>query len=111
MIYCEMLGHDCSFGYIKCIEVCPLGKGELQLSACKNVYLKKVGYLAAASCIGPEHEFRFMVINMLQKVQIVEVSHSQDMTSSDHTEVANALIATSMLITTEMIPAVITPGL
>ena len=21
MIYCEMLGHDCSFGYIKCIEV------------------------------------------------------------------------------------------
>lgn len=31
------------------------------------------------------------------------------MTSSDHTEVANALIATSMLITTEMIPAVITP--
>ena len=109
MIYCEMLGHDCSFGYIKCIEVCPLGKGELQLSACKNVYLKKVGYLAAASCIGPEHEFRFMVINMLQKVQIVEVSHSQDMTSSDHTEVANALIATSMLITTEMIPAVITP--
>ena len=61
--------------------------------------MKKVGYLAAASCIGPEHEFRFMVINMLQK----------DMTSNDHTEVANALIATSMLITTEMIPAVISP--
>lgn len=38
------------------------------MSACKNVYLKKVGYLTAASCIGPEHEFRFMVINMLQKV-------------------------------------------
>ena len=31
------------------------------------------------------------------------------MTSNDHTEVANALIATSMLITTEMIPAVIGP--
>ena len=31
------------------------------------------------------------------------------MTSNDHTEVANALVATSMLITTEMIPAVIGP--
>ena len=31
------------------------------------------------------------------------------MGSNDHTEVANALIATSMLITTEMIPAVIGP--
>ena len=55
--------------------------------------------MAAATCIAPEHEFRFMVINMLQK----------DMTSNDHTEVANALVATSMLITTEMIPAVISP--
>lgn len=89
MIYCEMLGHDCSFGYIKCIE----------LSANPNVYLKKVGYLAASCCIGPEHEFRFMVINMLQK----------DMSSNDHTEVANALVATSLLITKEMIPAVIGP--
>lgn len=89
MLYAEMLGHDCSFGYIKCIE----------LSANNNVYLKKVGYLVAASCIGPEHEFRMMVVNMLQK----------DMTSSDHVQVANALISIAKLVTVELIPAVINP--
>jgi hypothetical protein len=59
VLYVEMLGHDASFGYIKAIE----------LTASTNLLQKRVGYLTASLTLSPEHEFRFMLINQLQRVR------------------------------------------
>ncbi len=56
IIYCEMLGHDCSFGYIRGIELCASG----------SLHHKRAGYLCASLTLHPEHEFRFMLVNQLQ---------------------------------------------
>jgi AP-4 complex subunit epsilon-1 len=58
LLYVEMLGHDASFGYIKAIE----------MTASTNLLQKRVGYLCASLTLAPEHEFRFMLINQLQRV-------------------------------------------
>lgn len=55
--YVEMLGHDASFSYIKAVELC----------ASTSIHQKKVGYLAAALCLCPDHEFRFMLVNQIQR--------------------------------------------
>jgi AP-4 complex subunit epsilon-1 len=57
LMYVEMLGHDASFGYIKAIE----------LTASQNLAQKKAGYLCSALTLSPEHEFRFMLVNQLQR--------------------------------------------
>ena len=57
LMYVEMLGHDASFGYIKAIE----------LTASQNLAQKKTGYLCCALTLSPEHEFRFMLVNQLQR--------------------------------------------
>jgi AP-4 complex subunit epsilon-1 len=84
-IYVEMLGQDASFAYIKAVELC----------ASTNLLQKKAGYLAgkaiditcsqklvylilikqflfwcdgiASLCLSPEHEFRFMLVNQIQR--------------------------------------------
>ena len=56
-VYVEMLGQDASFAYIKAVELC----------ASTNILQKRVGYLAASLCLSPEHEFRFMLVNQLQR--------------------------------------------
>ncbi len=77
-IYVEMLGQDASFAYIKAVELC----------ASTSISQKKVGYLAgklllysysllyiitdfsllvASLCLSPTHEFRFMLVNQIQR--------------------------------------------
>ena len=61
VVYVEMLGHDASFGYIKAVEFC----------AKTNLMEKRMGYMAASLCLSPDHEFRFMLINQLQRGRAV----------------------------------------
>ncbi|CCI10452.1 unnamed protein product [Albugo candida] len=86
LMYVEMLGHDASFGYIKAVE----------MTASTNLLQKRVGYLTCSLVLSPTHEFRFMIINQLQR----------DLQSSNHLEVCAALMAVCKLVTVEMIPAV-----
>lgn len=86
-IYVEMLGQDASFAYIKSVELC----------AATSITQKRAGYLTAALFLSPEHEFRFMLVNQIQR----------DMKSNNVLEVTAALIAVCKLVTEDMIPAVI----
>jgi AP-4 complex subunit epsilon-1 len=68
LIYVEMLGQDASFAYIKAVELCAAGA----------IAQKRVGYLAAALCLSPAHEFRFMLVNQIQvpiRVSSVSLFH------------------------------------
>lgn len=56
-IYVEMLGQDASFAYIKAVELC----------ASTAISQKRIGYLASALCLSPDHEFRFMLVNQIQR--------------------------------------------
>ena len=87
LIYIEMLGQDASFAYIKAVELC----------ASTSILQKKAGYLATSLCLSPEHEFRFMLVNQIQR----------DMNSSNVLEICTALTAVNKLVTVDMIPAVI----
>jgi len=87
MIYVEMLGQDASFAYIKAVELC----------ASTSIAQKKTGYLAAALCLSPTHEFRFMLVNQIQR----------DMNSTNVLEITAALSAVNKIVTEDMIPAVI----
>ena len=86
-IYVEMLGQDASFAYIKAVELC----------ASTSITQKRAGYLAASLFLSPDHEFRFMLVNQIQR----------DMKSSNALEVSAALSAVCKIITEDMIPAVI----
>lgn len=55
LLYCEMLGYDCEFAYMKAIEY----------SADQNELIKKLGYMVAGMCIPPDHEFRMMIVNQM----------------------------------------------
>lgn len=57
MLYVEMLGHDASFGYIKAVE----------MAASSSLFHKRTGYLVCSACLSPEHEFRFMLVNQMQR--------------------------------------------
>jgi len=87
LLYVEMLGHDASFGYIKAIE----------LTAATSLLSKRCGYLASSLCLSPDHEFRFMLVNQLQR----------DLNSINHLEVCAALSAVAKLVTVDMVPAII----
>lgn len=86
-IYVEMLGQDASFAYIRAVELC----------ASTNIHQKRAGYLAASLFLSPEHEFRFMLVNQIQR----------DMQSSNHLETCAALTAVCKIVTVDMIPAVL----
>ena len=86
-LYVEMLGQDASFAYIKAVELC----------ASTNILQKRVGYLAASLCLSPAHEFRFMLVNQLQR----------DINSTNHLEACAALSAVCKIVNEDMIPAVI----
>ena len=87
LVYVEMLGHDASFGYMKAAE----------LSASSNLLDKRVAYLCAGLCFSPEHEFRMMLVNRLQR----------DLQSANVLEVSIALPAAAKILTADMIPAVL----
>lgn len=87
LMYVELLGHDASFGYIHAV----------QLTSSTNLKEKRVGYLACSLFLSPEHEFRFMIINQLNR----------DMQSTNWLEAAAALVAVCRLITIDAIPALL----
>ena len=86
LLYVEMLGHDASFGYIKAVE----------MAASASLYHKRTGYLVCAACLSPEHEFRFMLVNQMQR----------DLQSGNTLEISGGLQAATALITSDMVPAV-----
>jgi len=86
LLYVEMLGHDGSFGYIKALE----------LAASSLITHKRVGYLVSASCLPPQHEFRFMLVNQMQR----------DLNSSHILEASASLLAVTKIITSDMVPAI-----
>jgi AP-4 complex subunit epsilon-1 len=86
-MYVEMLGQDASFSYIRAVELC----------ASTNIHQKRSGYLAASLFLSPEHEFRFMLVNQIQR----------DMNSTNQLETCAALSAVCRIVTVDMIPAVL----
>jgi AP-4 complex subunit epsilon-1 len=86
LLYVEMLGHDGSFGYIKAVE----------LAASASLYHKRTGYLVCGACLPPEHEFRFMLVNQMQR----------DLHSANVLECSGGLLACTNIITSDMVPAV-----
>jgi AP-4 complex subunit epsilon-1 len=80
-----MLGHDASFGYIKAVE----------MAASASLYHKRTGYLVCSACLSPEHEFRFMLVNQMQR----------DLQSANVLEICGGLLASTALITADMVPA------
>jgi len=85
LLYVEMLGHDGSFGYIKAVE----------LAASSSIIHKRTGYLLCSACLAPSHEFRFMLVNQMQR----------DISSSSILEICASLIAVTSIITGDMVPA------
>ncbi|KAL9184430.1 hypothetical protein ACHAXT_002516 [Thalassiosira profunda] len=88
VLYVEMLGHDGSFGYIKAVE----------LAASQSIIHKRTGYLVCSCCLSPEHEFRFMLVNQMQR----------DLISSNLLESCGALVAVTNLITADLVGTVST---
>lgn len=86
LLYVEMLGHDGSFGYIKAVE----------LAASASLYHKRTGYLVCGACLPPDHEFRFMLVNQMQR----------DLHSANVLECSGGLLACTNIITPDMVPAV-----
>jgi AP-4 complex subunit epsilon-1 len=86
LLYVEMLGHDASFGYIKAVE----------MAASASLYHKRTGYLVCGACLSPTHEFRFMLVNQMQR----------DLQSANVLECSGGLLAATNIITSDMVPAV-----
>ena len=114
LMYVEMLGHDGSFGYIKAVELAAaqsiVHKVSTTLIGVRTyIYFpfttpltqpfarQRTGYLTCGACLSPDHEFRFMLINRLQR----------DLASSNILEVCAALAAVVRLITTDMVATVV----
>ncbi|XP_065066485.1 uncharacterized protein LOC135692305 [Rhopilema esculentum] len=87
MIYCEMLGHDASFGFIHAVNYTQKG----------NLMDKRLGYLACCLLLHENHELTLLVMNTIQK----------DLKSSNIMENCIALIAASRLVNSDMIPALL----
>lgn len=87
MLYCEMLGHDASFGHINAVK----------MVSEKNLLEKRVGYLCVSLCLHSEHEFMYLLINSIQN----------DLRSDNYLEVCMSLIVVCKLVNAETIPAVL----
>lgn len=86
LLYVEMLGHDASFGYIKAVE----------MAASASLFHKRTGYVVCGACLPPTHEFRFMLVNQMQR----------DLQSTNVLECSGGIIACTNMITADMVPAV-----
>eukprot|EP01137_Pigoraptor_chileana_P031775 Opistho-2@20145 len=87
LVYCDMLGHDASFGYIHAVKYA-------QSTALSD---KKVGYLAVCLLLHEDHELMILLINTLQR----------DLKSNNMLEVCAALTAVCRLANAEMVPALL----
>jgi AP-4 complex subunit epsilon-1 len=86
LLYVHMLGHEASFGLIKAVE----------MAASASLYHKRTGYLVCTTCLPPDHEFRFMLVNQMQR----------DLHSANVLECSGGILACSNIITADMVPAV-----
>lgn len=85
LLYCEMLGHDASFGYIHAVN----------LTSSTDILQKRVGYLAVQLCLPKSHELMLLIVAPIQK----------DLKSTNYLEVCAALTVASHVVTSETIPA------
>ena len=69
-----------------------------ELAASQSIIHKRTGYLVCSCCLSPEHEFRFMLINQMQR----------DLISSNLLEACAALLAVTSLITADLVGTVST---
>ncbi|XP_019622254.1 PREDICTED: AP-4 complex subunit epsilon-1-like [Branchiostoma belcheri] len=87
LVYCHMLGHDITFGYIHALKLAQQG----------GLVEKRVGYLAVSLFLHEDHELIMLLINTIQK----------DLKSTNILHVCMGLTAVCALISTEMIPALL----
>ncbi len=57
LMYCEMLGHDVSFGYFSAVK----------LTQNPGLLEKRVGYLASCVFLHEDHELIVLLINTMQR--------------------------------------------
>lgn len=69
-----------------------------ELAASQSIIHKRTGYLVCSCCLSPDHEFRFMLVNQMQR----------DLTSSNLLESCGALLAVTNLITPDLVGTVST---
>lgn len=84
LIYCEMLGTECPWGYIHAVK----------FTQTSTTLDKRVGYLAASLFLHESHELNLLLVATLQK----------DLKSSNMLEVSMALIFICKLVGADMIP-------
>jgi AP-4 complex subunit epsilon-1 len=84
LIYCEMLGAECSWGYIHAVK----------FTQTSTTLDKRIGYLAASLFLHEGHELNVLLVATLQK----------DLKSSNMLEVSMALIFICKLVGADMIP-------
>lgn len=87
MLYCELLGHQASFGYFFAVT----------LTSAQKIMDKRMGYLATSLCLPKDHELVLLLTHNMQK----------DLKSSNQLEISSALTAASKIITEETIPALL----
>ncbi|MEW5297695.1 MAG: hypothetical protein WDW36_000882 [Sanguina aurantia] len=86
LIYCEMLGHDASFAYIKAV----------QFASETNIQTKKAAYLALTQFLDHKSELVLLLVNTLLS----------DLKSDNYLVVCTALVVTTKLIGPDLINAV-----
>lgn len=87
LIYCEMLGHEASFGHFNAVK----------MAQSTGLLEKRVGYLASCVLLHENHELIVLLINTMQR----------DLQSSNLVEICMALTTISRLMNAEMTPAVL----
>jgi len=86
LIYCEMLGHDASFAYVKA----------LQFASEPNLLTKKAAYLALTQFLDHNHELVLLLVNTLLS----------DLKSDNFINVCTALVVATKLIGPDLVHAV-----
>ncbi|GIL83137.1 hypothetical protein Vretimale_11456 [Volvox reticuliferus] len=86
LMYCEILGHDASFAYIKA----------LQFASDPNIYTKKAAYLALTQFLDYNDNLVLLLVNTLLL----------DMKSDNYLIVCTALVAATRLIGADLVNAV-----
>ena len=57
LMYCEMLGHEVSFGYIHAVK----------FTQHSSLFEKRVGYLAVGTLLHEDHELILLLVNTIQR--------------------------------------------
>ncbi|KAG2486441.1 hypothetical protein HYH03_014888 [Edaphochlamys debaryana] len=86
LIYCEMLGHDASFAYVKA----------LQFASDPNIHTKKAAYLALTQFLDCNNNLVLLLVNTLLS----------DLKSDNYIIVCSALVAATRLIGADLVNAV-----